>query len=76
MERIAPTAEIGELYSCRPGQAKREPGPITTNIHVALCWGYGPCHSRHQWLWVPAFAGTTTHVGHCEGPDELVVCTI
>jgi hypothetical protein len=45
MERIAPIAEIGELYSCRPGQAKREPGPITTNIHVALCWGYGPCHS-------------------------------
>ena len=47
----------------RPGQAKRDPGPITT----------GPCalgRSGHSfpdvevlWLWVPAFAGTTLRCG-------------
>src|SRR3979490_1320102 len=26
----------------RPGQAKREPGPINTKVHVALSWGHCP----------------------------------
>jgi len=43
----------------RPGQAKREPGPITTNVHVARSSGRSSVYNRHRWLWVPAFAGTT-----------------
>jgi hypothetical protein len=34
----------------RPGQAKREPGPITTNVHVARRCSYSFAYSRHRWL--------------------------
>src|SRR5690348_2903556 len=34
-------------FSCRPGRAKREPGPILPGL------------SRTNGVWVPAFAGTT-----------------
>jgi hypothetical protein len=43
----------------RPGQAKREPGPITTDGHVQPSWAKIPLNSLPLWLWVPAFAGTT-----------------
>src|ERR1700733_6994285 len=43
----------------RPGQAKREPGPITTDIDVARCWSGISFDDERRWLWVPAFAGTT-----------------
>src|SRR5262245_36594985 len=46
---------------CRPGQAKREPGPITTNGRLSKA-GAPACHNHKLlWLWVPAFAGTTDH---------------
>src|ERR1700730_12363781 len=41
-------------HLCRPEQAKRDPGPITTNVCVARGWGRSFVHSSHQWLWVPA----------------------
>src|SRR5580765_8267751 len=44
----------------RPGQAKREPGPITTYVYVVRSWSRNPINNQHRWLWVPAFAGTTT----------------
>jgi hypothetical protein len=46
-------------YPRRPGQAKREPGSITTNAYFALSWSDISAYSRQRWLWVAAFAGTT-----------------
>jgi hypothetical protein len=58
--RIAPrdregASEIGfgclkmELgYLRRPGQAKRDPGPITTNVNVARSWGRNRTHNKLQ----------------------------
>src|ERR1700674_3213102 len=40
---------------CRPGQAKREPGPITTVAFVMKAGAAARFHDRHWWLWVPAF---------------------
>src|SRR5947199_1407839 len=37
----------------RPGQAKREPGTITTNVHFARNWSRSSVYNRHWWLWVP-----------------------
>src|SRR5437764_9734114 len=48
---------IGEQKLCRPGQAKREPRPITTHGYVARTWGRSPVYNMHRWLWVPAFRG-------------------
>ena len=45
--------------SRRPGQAKREPEPITTGACVAKAGAAAECNNQQQWLWVPAFAGTT-----------------
>src|SRR6202012_5743075 len=49
----------GKKYSCRPGQAKREPGPITTGRRVAKARATSRRNDSSLWLWVPAFAGTT-----------------
>jgi hypothetical protein len=46
-------------HHCRPGQAKRDPGPITTNVRVVRSWSHSVVYDKHRWLWVPAFAGTT-----------------
>src|SRR4029077_19561319 len=43
----------------RPGQAKRDPGTITTDVHFARGRSDIGSNSKHLWLWVPAFAGTT-----------------
>ena len=43
----------------RPGL---EPGPIATAVNVASGWSRYPVNNRHWWLWVPAFAGTTTFI--------------
>src|SRR5882757_10207817 len=45
--------------SRRPGQAKREPGSITTNARFAKAVAPPYASGEHRWLWVPAFAGTT-----------------
>ena len=42
----------------RPGQAKREPGSITTIVPVGPCWAAIP-PAANIGGWVPAFAGTT-----------------
>jgi hypothetical protein len=49
-----------QLHPRRPGQAKRDPGPITTAVSVALRPGRHRAHNSRLWLWVPAFAGTTS----------------
>src|SRR5712691_5454918 len=36
---------------------ERDPGPITTNAHVARSWSDDLVYDWHRWLWVPAFAG-------------------
>jgi hypothetical protein len=41
----------------RPGQAKRDPGPITTAVNVARRAGRHCAHHSDLWLWVPAFRG-------------------
>src|SRR5947208_2645279 len=49
------------LTSSRPSErSERDPGPITTNGYVAPSGGRRPFNNSHRWLWVPAFAGTTT----------------
>src|SRR5260370_38274905 len=40
-------------------RSERDPGPITTNAHVARSWSDDLVYDWHRWLWVPAFAGTT-----------------
>src|SRR5215475_10311165 len=47
-----------QLLICRPGQAKREPGPITRNPSIEQDGRWSSPNSG-LWLWVPAFAGTT-----------------
>jgi len=47
----------------RPGQAsatRADPGSITTAVRCCTCWSCSFAHPRHSWLWVPAFAGTTS----------------
>src|SRR6266478_6551455 len=39
---------------------ERDPGPITTNAHVARSWSDDLVYDWHRWLWVTAFAGGTT----------------
>jgi hypothetical protein len=41
----------------RPGQAKRDPGPITTGRSLLHAGAPTLCHHKSLWLWVPAFAG-------------------
>src|SRR5205809_3518915 len=49
------------LTSSRTSErSERDPGPITTNGYVAPSGGRRPFNNSHRWLWVPAFAGTTT----------------
>src|SRR6266436_1821363 len=43
---------------------ERDPGPITTNAHVARSWSDDLVYDWHRWLWVPAFAGTTPSAPH------------
>ena len=43
----------------RPGQAKRDPGPITTDARVTKAGATACSNNDNLWLWVPAFAGTT-----------------
>jgi hypothetical protein len=33
------------LYQRRPGQAKREPGSITTDVYIVQNWGRNPVHT-------------------------------
>src|ERR1035437_4000482 len=47
------------LTGSRPGQAKREPGPITTRVLHRQDSGPSFAQYRRRWLWVPAVAGTT-----------------
>jgi hypothetical protein len=35
---------IGQQTLRRPGQAKRDPGPITTKVHVGQSWGHDSIH--------------------------------
>src|ERR1700735_330005 len=56
-ERLVITSQF-----CRPGQAKRDPGPITTASDFAMN-GCNLSQSHGLWLWAPAFAGTTRGVG-------------
>src|ERR1700727_994200 len=56
-ERLVITSQF-----CRPGQAKRDPGPITTASDFAMN-GCNLSQNHGLWLWVPAFAGTTRGVG-------------
>src|SRR4051794_916053 len=43
----------------RPGQAKRDPGPITTDMRFAKVGATVRSNNNVLWLWVPACAGTT-----------------
>ena len=43
-----------------PGKRQRDPGPITTAVPIVQGWCISATHNDHVWLWVPAFAGTTT----------------
>jgi hypothetical protein len=50
---------------CRPGQAsarERDPGPITTGLGGYEDWErvFAWRNDSGLWLWVPAFAGTTS----------------
>src|SRR6266480_4974148 len=56
---ISRASMIVQTMMRRPGQAKREPEPINTDVCVASGWGRNPIRCEHRWLWVPAFAGTT-----------------
>src|SRR6266403_3459858 len=56
---ISRASMIVQTMMRRPGQAKREPRPINTDVCVASGWGRNPIRCEHRWLWVPAFAGTT-----------------
>jgi len=58
--------------SRRPGQAKRDPGPIPTGSGLAKTgsWQLAPNHSLG--LWVPAFAGTTLNVRIVRRPPHEV----
>jgi hypothetical protein len=47
------------LSSRTSERSERDPGPITTDVHVAPRWSRNSIRHRHRWLWVPAFAGTT-----------------
>ncbi len=49
-DRSAAGGGGGVVHRCRPGRAKREPGPILGSLSI----GHG--------VWVPAFAGTTAQV--------------
>ena len=48
-----------------PGQAKREPGPITTDLVFVKDWSNSLHNHGAVWLWVPAFAGTTIMGNGC-----------
>src|SRR6202790_5187253 len=51
------------IHPRRPGQAKREPGPITTDLNFCGDWSTSHANHKHLGLWVPAFAGTTITSG-------------
>ena len=58
VSRRDPAVQNVELhFKRRPGL---EPGPITTNVCDVKGWGCGSRDKWHQWIWVPAFAGTTS----------------
>gem|GEM_PF-2088315 len=44
----------------RPGEGR---DPLPQRLIIAGRWGHDPVHQQMQWLWVPAFAGTTANVG-------------
>jgi len=49
-----------------PGQTsvgERDPGPITTEAWLIPGWSYSTLDNKRPWLWVHAFAGTTTEYG-------------
>src|SRR5258708_5909132 len=41
-------------------RSERDPGPITTDVCVGQSWSHNPIDNSDRWLWVPAFAGTTS----------------
>jgi hypothetical protein len=53
----------------RPGL---EPGPIATAVDVASGWSRYPANNGRLWLWVPAFAGTTSGVASLLRSDEVI----
>ena len=56
----------------RPGQAEREPGPIPRGPAI-LRRGWLLLTNLSLWLWVPAFAGTTSREKFCETYTDAVV---
>ena len=52
--------KLNQQTHCRPGQAKRDPGPITTGRGLATAGAPAVFRNSTLWLWVPAFAGTTS----------------
>jgi hypothetical protein len=58
-----------KTYLRRPGL---EPGPITTAVDVAPGWGRYLTNNERWWLWVPAFAGTTSGVASLLRSDEII----
>ena len=48
-----------KIHHCRPGQAKRDPGPITTALSCCVKVIEQRLSRGRHGVWVPAFAGTT-----------------
>src|SRR5204863_3235949 len=48
-----------KIHHCRPGQAKRDPGPITTALSCCAKVIEQRLSNDQHGVWVPAFAGTT-----------------
>jgi hypothetical protein len=43
-------------------RSERDPGPIATDARFAKAGAAAHSNNCHRWLWVPAFAGTTSGV--------------
>jgi hypothetical protein len=43
-------------------RSERDPGPIATDARFAKAGAAAHSSNCHRWLWVPAFAGTTSGV--------------
>src|SRR3954454_17000706 len=48
-----------KIHRCRPGQAKRDPGPIATALSCCAKVIEQRLSNDRRGVWVPAFAGTT-----------------
>src|SRR2546423_1827278 len=54
--------EIANAYSL-PTSSRRTPGPIRRGGICLKRWLTACLNNDRRWLWVPAFAGTTSHTG-------------